>query len=187
MACVLAPHNEGGLKNVTINHKTLTKGERKMKLKDITKTILEKVATELNKVMDLKPVIATGSKIKKEAIQADVIDAAGDPEDGLKPADKITAQTREVLTLLGVDVPKAASGKKATTGNKVKKPRYNRISSVLEALSDMGKDADKTEVATAANGFYIDHAGKDNLAESKWATNMVFQVMAGIKEHKVKV
>jgi len=76
-----------------------------MKLKDITKAILEKVATELNKVMELKPVIATGRKIKMDSLREDIIEAAGDPEEGLKSIDKITAQTREVLTLLGVDVP----------------------------------------------------------------------------------
>jgi hypothetical protein len=148
--------------------------------KDITVTVLKKVATELNKLMGLKPEIETGGKPKKADLEREIIDAAG----SLEPDDKLTTDTAAALKVLGVDLPepksepKKASGKKASATPKADAaPRFTRIMAVAQAMAKLGAD-DKEAIAVEADKLY----GNSNIKESKWATNVCFQFFDALQE-----
>ena len=72
-----------------------------MKEKDLTKKVLEEVANELSEVMDFETSIKTGKKITIKQLKDDLIEAAKE----LRKEDEISDKAKEVLELLGVDLP----------------------------------------------------------------------------------
>jgi len=167
-----------------------------MKPKDITKAILEKVATELNKVMELKPVIATGREIKMDSLREDIIEAAGDPKEGLKSIDKITAQTREVLTLLGVDVPsppnkKTEKSKKVTGKPKANKTakRCTRFTSLADAFFELNLNIalPSKVLAAKADEIFVKNGGKSNLKEAGFKSTQFLAIANRLLTFGVKI
>ena len=78
----------------------------KMTKKQITKTVLEAVATEFNSViLDEESGIQTGKDVAKDDLQADVIEVAGIIEATDLP--NLSEKTLEVLSVLGVELPEA--------------------------------------------------------------------------------
>ena len=78
----------------------------KMTKKQITKTVLEAVATEFNSViLDEESGIQMGKDVAKDDLQADVIEVAGIIEATDLP--NLSEKTLEVLSVLGVELPEA--------------------------------------------------------------------------------
>lgn len=78
----------------------------KMTKKQITKPVLEAVATEFNSViLDEESAIQMGKDIVKDDLQADVIEVAGIIEASDIP--NLSETTLEVLSVLGVELPLA--------------------------------------------------------------------------------
>lgn len=178
--------------------------------KDITVAVLKEVATELVNVFGLKPPIDVSTKATKNYLEEKITQAATMAE----PGDKFSEQTVKVCELLGTpvvaaegagddsaaedagavegasdDKSKSASGKKG--GASGKKPasngnKYSRLMGVADAVNAIGAD-DKEAVAVKANELYVANGGKDNIKESKWATNTCLQFFSSLVAGGAKV
>ena len=145
-----------------------------------TKAKLEQAAKAFNKVLGLDPPIPFGRRVKMDALLADIKEAAQD----LKPGDKFSKEVMKTVTEVIVSVKPQAKTKIDSDSKPAPKPKYTRFFSVCEALSALDGDPDKKKCAEAADKLYTKHTGaKDNLSESAWATNVVFQVIASMREY----
>ena len=135
----------------------------------ITKSKLEAVATEFNKLLALTPALETGRKITKAQLESDIVEASSE----LSSRDKLSTDTLLVLAELGVTIQPKKPGQRPDNGMKVPEPpkRYTRMAAVTDALKSARKPLSRAEWTERADKLYTDHGGKSNLNETKWSLN----------------
>ncbi len=132
----------------------LTKG-------DITKKLLEDVAKEFNRkdVMNLEPPIPTGRKVTKEALQKDVVEAAG--ELILTDIPKLAPKTIEVLEALEVKMP-VEEGKEGVQTSSEEEPDTDKAGKAAEKGPKTPQDEPEGESKGQGEGGQGE-AGKDKV------------------------
>jgi hypothetical protein len=168
-----------------------------------SKSELLQTAKEFNKVMALDPAIKTGTKRTVTQLESDVKEAGGEVRDD----DQFSPEVEAVLVELGIREAKETEAAEEVSEEKTeatskpteektqspatdKKVRYTRIMSVCDALNgyENNQDINRDDCAAKANKLYVKNAGgSDNVPESLWATKMVFQVIEGLQQFKVKI
>ena len=146
--------------------------------KSITKAVLETVAAELSRLIDLDPAIPTGKKVKKDRLIADIIETAQE----LMPGDTVTGETGEVMTALGVQLPESEETPPSDPPKPIPPPpkKYTRMAAVTDALKAARKPLDRDTWIERADKLYTSHGGRSNLNETKWSLNYVIGVLTGL-------
>ena len=160
--------------------------------RDVTKKMLEDAADDMSAVMKFEDAIPTGKKTVKAAIQADVIEAAGE----LRTEDVLRPKTVEVLTALGVELPAGDQGEESKAnavteiatgpdepegGESVEPPatetkKITRIQAVCKILQDSA-GISREDLAVESDSLYAANGGKVNKKESEWATKTVLGIL----------
>ena len=166
--------------------------------KDLTKKVLIEVAKDLSKIFE-QP-IKIGGKTTNDEIKKDLISAGNE----LQKDDTITDKSKEVLTLLGVELPfeegeekgeeklgkkgkKGKKGEKAAGKKATNEKKYNRAQAFCDALS--GKAKTITEIAQKAMDLHsAAHPSKNQpqLSSIEWAVKDYLQplIILGFVEKK---
>ena len=182
--------------------------------RDITKKMLEDAADDMSAVMKFEDAIPTGKKIVKAAIQADVVEAAGElrVEDVLKP------KTVEVLTALGVNLPASDQGEESkanavtetvpepktkepitetkkepsteekSEGKDERKPSkigQTRTGSFVDVINELKDPITIERLAELVNDNYVANGGKSNVGQSLHLTKIIMPCAIGFGKVEV--
>jgi len=70
----------------------------------------------------------------------------------------------------------------AGTTDKIKKQRYSRVDSILDAILDLSINENKKMLAVKANDLYIENGGKDNVKETLFVLGYCIATINGARE-----
>jgi len=147
---------------------------------NLSKDTLIQVANELNELFGLKPPIVTsGKSATKPKLEAGIRKAGAMAQ----PEDEFSAETLNVLTVLGVDLTKEPEPQKESPKPKPKpqpKPKYTRTTAVVDALKSTKKPLSRDTWIQNADTLYCDHGGQANAKETKWCLNYALQVLTAL-------
>lgn len=181
-------------------------GIKMLKEKDVTKKLLESVATVFNKVvLDEGSMIKTGKRDGKKTTNDDLKTDIKKCADLLEPEDmpEFSEKDVEVMKVLGMELPGVAGGEEDATvedpdttetetgndggdkGNETTVPaekKITRIQAVGAVLTDASNKNGLTREDMVKNSdvAYAAAGGKSNEKEAKWAVKVTLDVLGAV-------